>query len=1173
MRKISISLNGFEFSGMLVAENYPDMNLGLDGRESLDEREGFLYVFDKPRLVSFNNKNQNFTIDVVTVDGNGVILEIETIPSGGTWNPEKDFLYACEILGGLAERIGLEDGKQAGLPLAELERFRNAYKNGSAIVPMNLPLPDGWLDEAREELRRHDFERDDPFELNMAFAGAKFDLDRLRSQGWKDVEGEVHSAPYVRGKGNVGASGKAANEHEVWLEYECECDGTGFLFRLFCSNCGHFRYLYAMELTAQGGFSSSKVAVIPDALKKRMETMFRTSLLEPAAENVAEELERTTGHLSVSAIKEDSPLLYKRFLLWGYEFERHGGISRYYCNRFLNGMLRLGNICDYEDILADMLYKSFELDCLHGVVRLASIILKRTPESASLWNALGCAFDRIGMDEAALFCFVSASRRKYNEQYCRNIWILGERQLPVYMRKSDMTKVLLTADAMVGNVPADCENRKLSDAICAIGMVYESREEVRKALECYCSATAFFCVSMTNRARKADKKAPEYERSQLFHDNPLLFQAIFRMTMENREDRRRLLQLQMGSYPLVPDEVGVEGNVPVSYRETEGLGDLWDAVAPGLSSCEMEDIAKMIVEQGKPCGQIRKLPGYACGSVLLESSCGLSFGNREDEKYPLSLLGLLGKRQKAKDMIIVSILPAFRPGNGYRIESPILSLNLWNNAVEALAEFRLCEEHVLKCYIQDFGMRDYVLKTGKKYAIEIAVFGYGMSLLDKREISIEKGAMVAMEKRRLRQEGKDDNISSVKIGIPEDICSIFPSPSGCDCDVSILAKIESVEDFMFMENPCLRITLAFDERGGYAKIPVYMAKSSFGTDYLPKAGDTVQCCGWLQGIVLEEIGDCAREEEKADDEETLRTSFMKSVGTAQMLDEMAFSALKKRDDVKDLVCFPDALSSDPRCSCTIEGANVFVKVFTGYFESEEAGRKAIAEAYLGTPWKWHGSECRLAIVAGISSGEDKDGGYFIDYLGMAEDARWERNLYAHLGVNLDNLHEMNEDKVVRMDGRSFLVSQVWHHRYDFTGASIPLQDRKTRLEVVRKVLQAWKRHNASVFPDIISGDAFTYGSYWVKETMYGCSAYCNYIAQKFKAIAESGCELQISLVRLLEGIAPHGCVYALHMTQGDHSTLLTFEFDGEKISRMHMTEPEIYTFEYLGEESKQKAGE
>ena len=35
------------------------------------------------------------------------------------------------------------------------------------------------------------------------------------------------------------------------------------------------------------------------------------------------------------------------------------------------------------------------------------------------------------------------------------------------------------------------------------------------------------------------------------------------------------------------------------------------------------------------------------------------------------------------------------------------------------------------------------------------------------------------------------------------------------------------------------------------------------------------------------------------------------------------------------------------------------------------------------------------------------------------------------------------------------------------------------------------------------------------------------------------------------------------MQQGKNSTLLTFDFDGDKVSGMYMTDPDIYTFEML----------
>ena len=1164
MKKHPITLNGVAFSEILVAENYADMDTGLDKLDSLDERSGLIYVFEKPGKYAFNNENPNFPIDLVTLDEKGVVTDVRNLkPKENGEKPEQPLLYALEILGGMAAKIGLAKGMPSGLDLASLEIYRNSYNVRTRIRPANIPLPSGWLDEARRQIQERDAERDDLFDLNIALVGAKYNLEVLRASGWKDACKPMPIEPYLHSIGVWGWDVDASGGSDKWLEFDSRFGGSRILFRLFCSRPGHFRYMYAVGLDENGGFLEKPVVALPGNLKEKMLDLFKSALVEPPARDVDEELWIITSDYKKKQTNDDGDERYKRLMLWAYEFERQGKVSPYYQHRFLNGMLRFGCFCDYEDILAVTIHHSLKTNYQHGIVRLLNVILQRINiDSAPLWNVMGCAFDHLGMNEAALYCFISAWRKQYSKEFGQNIWILGEKLLPEYFKKREMSKAALTADAMLASIPADSEPKKLPEVLCALGMTYEYDENVQMTLECYSSALAIYCGDRTAEARRKDKDADEYDRTQTFHDYPLLFQSVFRTTMQNPDARRRQLERQMDCYPDVPDAKGLDGNVPVSYIEGYGMGDLWDSVAPGILHDEPEKVIKTIVENGKPYGESHALPEYACGGAVLEKSLGLAYERPEENNSPLFSLSILGLPANEKKLTVISGMPAFRPGNGWRLKSPLLSISLWNNAVEASAEFRLCEGHTLECYLQDYGMRDYTFKSGRNYEIEIAVFGYDMSRFEGHEFDIDRGPMLDEERKRLRKEGKDDNISSVKVTMPEDMCNINRSFSGWEHDVSIIARIEQRDDFVFMGRDCIKFTLAFDERGGYAKLPVFMAREKFDDGEIPKVGDSVECSGWLQGIVLGETGDEA--EDKSDDEEKIdydwtNSIFLSSIGKNTELDSMAINTVGRKHDVENIVRFPDALPEDPVFSCSVNGENVFVKVCTGYFDTEEECRKAVGNALMATPWHWHGSECRLAIVAGIRSESNKDG-YNMVYRGMAGDDDWREDVYDFLGVRLPNLYKMKEDKAIKIDGREMPVSNVWHWKYDFMDDST---DCKSRMAVVNAVMDAWQRLDASVFESILAGDKFTYGSYWVNDTMRGSNTYCSYIAGKFSSIARTDSAPKISLVRLVEGLVPHGFAYALHMQQGKNSTLLTFDFDGDKVSGMYMPDPDIYTFEML----------
>ncbi len=159
---------------------------------------------------------------------------------------------------------------------------------------------------------------------------------------------------------------------------------------------------------------------------------------------------------------------------------------------------------------------------------------------------------------------------------------------------------------------------------------------------------------------------------------------------------------------------------------------------------------------------------------------------------------------------------------------------------------------------------------------------------------------------------------------------------------------------------------------------------------------------------------------------------------------------------------------------------------------------------------------------------------------------------------------MKNDKLVKIGNESVLVGQIKHHKLDFQkDYPTTSEESAQRLEIISKVKSAWENLDATIFSNILSSDAFQYGSYWVSETMYGKQTYLNYIREKFRTIQRTNVVPIIAVVSLREAIAPQEYTIALHFTQGANETLLTFSFNKAEITAMYMTDPDIYTYEPL----------
>ena len=870
MRKHPISINGVEFDEILVAENYPDMKLGLGKLDSLDEKSGLIYVFFKRWTHAWENNNPHFPIDLVLMNDDGVVVDVLTLqPNEKTKRSKLPYLYALEIRGGMASKIGLKQGMPTGIDLKSLTPYRNSYNNASWIVPKNIPLPDGWYEAAKQEISRRDALGNDLFELNIALVGAKYDLAVLRSQGWKKLGDNSLNLPIYIFNSDWSTYWDTSRSSDLWMESTYMSKDSRFILRLFCSAAGHFRYMYAVELDKTGVFKKKTSAKLPSELKRRLLELFNGAMIEPAPKDVDKELDRVIRCLDNAPTLEGWDTRRRQLYLWIHEFDNLRKDSPYFCHRLLNGMLRFGSFCEDEEILADTIKQTLTMRYEPGLIRLLDIILQRPIiASADLWNSIGCVLDRLDMRESALFCFISAWRNHYSELYGKNIWLMGSQLLPDYFRKRDRVKAALVADAMIASIPKDCDTKWFVEILCAMGMTYEMEENTQMAVECYSAARAVLCSDKTDDGCRKEKDTEQNDGTLTFHDHPLLFQSMSRVTMQDAAARRKQLEQQLDCYPDVPDSTKSDDDVSVSCTE--------DAKCDGSHN-------------------------------------------------------------------------------------------------------------------------------------------------------------------------------------------------------------------LFLASPKSGITLEY----------------------------------------------------------------------------RAMNAINKRNGVENIVRFENALACDPNLSCTINGANVFIKLFTGYYISEEVCRMNVARALLNTPCRWHGSECRLAVVAGIRSHRrEKCSNIF--YLGMAgDDDDWQAGLYEFLGVDLTNLHKIAEDKKLKIHGTDKTVSQLLHCRYDFCGEQNDSQNAQDKKSLVMKVMQAWEKLDASVFQEVLAERGFAYASFWVHDIMEGKRAYCDYIEKKFASISRTNCAPKVSMVRLIEGIEVQKYPFALHMSQRNHSTLLTFDFNDARITGMYMTDPDIYAFEFL----------
>jgi uncharacterized membrane protein (UPF0127 family) len=115
-RQVNVIVNGAVLVADIAATD-EQMTRGLSVKDSLDENEAMLFVFDEEAEHIFHMKNMKFPIDIIWIDADKTVVHIEhNLPpcSFGlfcpTYKPNNNSLYVLETIGGFAERHDIVRG-------------------------------------------------------------------------------------------------------------------------------------------------------------------------------------------------------------------------------------------------------------------------------------------------------------------------------------------------------------------------------------------------------------------------------------------------------------------------------------------------------------------------------------------------------------------------------------------------------------------------------------------------------------------------------------------------------------------------------------------------------------------------------------------------------------------------------------------------------------------------------------------------------------------------------------------------------------------------------------------------------------------------------------------------------------------------------------------------------
>lgn len=116
---------GGEKINLELANTPEKRSLGLSNRESLNEKEGMLFIFDKQDInPAFWMKDMNFSIDIIWINDGKVIQLDKSVPAPEPQTPEAELTlyrpvqpidYVLEVTSGFSEENEIEVGNAVDL--------------------------------------------------------------------------------------------------------------------------------------------------------------------------------------------------------------------------------------------------------------------------------------------------------------------------------------------------------------------------------------------------------------------------------------------------------------------------------------------------------------------------------------------------------------------------------------------------------------------------------------------------------------------------------------------------------------------------------------------------------------------------------------------------------------------------------------------------------------------------------------------------------------------------------------------------------------------------------------------------------------------------------------------------------------------------------------------------
>ena len=670
------------------------------------------------------------------------------------------------------------------------------------------------------------------FGFNQKYSGAKFDLEKLATYSWKELQRD-----------------EAVNG--IWLEKVFALESGKILeFRIYLSLMGHWRETQILVFSNGEKLEDIRTQAksIPSEIASSVSGEFDSAIVEGIPTDFDTEMVRVSDY-DPAKIPSDMSETDYRLAIWRNLLEGRLEKDPSAAKRLISCALRQGHFCTSGKTIAYAAFVAYEIG-----MRLESSMLMRhaveedADNSYEYWNCMGCVMERLKFSGEAFECFKMAhSMKPEDKTYRANIWVAGRKLIPELLMASDFQQLVRHVQTMLGCAEEIKTGEKVK-FICALGLAYEGKGDSEEA-------AVYYSLAMKTAEIKDKDGKNEGEESPDFH-TALCPMAVFGLNrLKEKDDARRseAFSAQVKSFPQTPAEAGWLGRVPVRYIEGVRHGEHWSSVIADMEERLVSHI-KVIVKDGVTEGTAEYAPSET-GFGNFEKAAGFEYPPKSKEsKDFLKAFVISGKHMEKDSLEVCSAFPVF--GTGTHVELLMDRVDEWINGLEANASMTTDDGRIFEFFIPDYYRDRLLLKKDCRYDVELAGFAYYMEMFSEKRFDIDEGPMLEIKKEELRKEGKPDDIKSVPLYMNENASFLNPrlgSDDAANCDY--LGKVAEVSTSQFFGSTVYRVVVQMrtDGDGNEIRLPVFIGKHRLD-GFVPEVGMAVSGVLWLQGILRKELG-------------------------------------------------------------------------------------------------------------------------------------------------------------------------------------------------------------------------------------------------------------------------------------------------------------------------------